>query len=137
MLKAELARKGRLHPVWNQIGLIAGQPRVLSKLLKKDDVTQKELSVASGVDPATLSRLLDRLEAMGFIRREEHPTCRRALRIVLTDSGREKAGEVREIFQSLETQMFQDFSEKEMETFNELLERTVRNLQIEHPGNEI
>ena len=67
MFRTEMARKRKIHPVWGEMGLIAGQPRVLSQLYIKDKVTQKELAAACCIEPATLSRALDRLEAMGYI----------------------------------------------------------------------
>ena len=46
MFRTEMARKRRIHPVWTDMGLIAGQPRVLSQLFIKDKITQKELAEA-------------------------------------------------------------------------------------------
>jgi DNA-binding MarR family transcriptional regulator len=39
--------------------------------------------------PSAVTRLLDKLEAMGCVRREPHAQDRRALQIVLTDEGRQ------------------------------------------------
>ncbi len=47
-----------------------------------------ELAQAAELNPGAMTRLLDRLEAAGLVRREADPCDRRALRIVLTDRGR-------------------------------------------------
>jgi DNA-binding MarR family transcriptional regulator len=48
----------------------------------------KRLSELLQLDPGTLSPLLKRLEAAGYIRRERDPHDERALAVTLTDAGR-------------------------------------------------
>lgn len=129
MFRTEMARKRRVHPTWADLGLIAGQPRVLTNLLIKDRITQKELSDACSFDPATLSRALDRLEAMGYITRNENPGCRRSFLIALTDEGRTMAGQVKQVFSNVEAQMLEGFSEEEMDVFLGLLTRMYDNIK--------
>ena len=66
-------KKQKLGPAFSEIGLTAGQPRVLTRLLKKDGITQKELSDICLIDSTTLSRILDKLEQMGLILRQNNP----------------------------------------------------------------
>jgi len=49
--------------------------------------TANELSQAMQQVPSAVTRLLDKLEALGCVRREPHAQDRRALQIVLTDEG--------------------------------------------------
>ena len=105
MFRTEMARKRRIHPVWTDMGLIAGQPRVLSQLFIKDHITQKELAEACCIEPATLSRALDRLEAMGYIIRNDNPQCRRSFLISLTEEGKKMAVKVKDTFEGLEEEM--------------------------------
>ena len=130
MFQVEQARKSRLHPIWSEMGLIAGQPRVLSRLFIRDQVTQKELSQACSIDPATLSRALDRLEAMGLILRQDHPNSRRAVMIELTKEGRAKAAQVVETFAHIDDVMLQGIGDEEAETFLKTLEQVYRNLTV-------
>lgn len=129
LFQIEMARKRRIIPVWSEMGLIAGQPRVLTKLLMKDHITQKELSDVCGFEPATLSRALDRLEAMGYITRNDNPGCRRSFLIALTEEGKAIAGRVRQVFVEVEEEMMQGLSEEEMETLFGLLGRVYQNIQ--------
>jgi DNA-binding MarR family transcriptional regulator len=51
--------------------------------------TANELAQALDQVPSAVTRLLDKLEALGCVRREPHAQDRRALQIVLTDQGRQ------------------------------------------------
>lgn len=67
------------------LGFTRSQWWVLNHLFRNDGVTQSELAVILEVEKATLGRLLDRMEAKGWVRREEHSSDRRAKRVYLTE----------------------------------------------------
>ena len=67
------------------LGLTRSQGWVLNHLFRNNGVTQTELADILQVEKATLGRLLDRLEAKGWVRRENHADDRRAKRVFLTD----------------------------------------------------
>ena len=67
------------------LGLTRSQGWVLNHLFRNDGVTQSELADILQVEKATLGRLLDRLEAKGWVRRENHADDRRAKRVYLTE----------------------------------------------------
>jgi MarR family transcriptional regulator, transcriptional regulator for hemolysin len=67
------------------LGLTRSQGWVLNHLFRNDGVTQSELADILQVEKATLGRLLDRLEAKGWVRRENHADDRRAKRVFLTE----------------------------------------------------
>lgn len=129
MFQTEMARRRCFYPVWAELGLIAGQPRVLSQLLIKDHITQKELSEFCYVDPTTLSRALDKLESMGYVCRKENPGCRRSFLIALTEEGRLEALKVQEVFADMEEQMLGGFSEQELDVLKGMLDRVYENLK--------
>ena len=128
MFRTEMVRKRRMHPIWAELGLIAGQPRVLSELYHNESVTQKELADLSCLDPATLSRLLDRMEEGRYITRNFNPDSRRSFLISLTDEGRAMAEKVWEAFHELEDDMLDGLSEEELEVLGEYMERIYKNL---------
>lgn len=68
------------------LGLTRSQWWVLTHLFRRDGVTQSELAETLEVEKATLGRLLDRLEAKGWVRREHDANDRRAWRVFLTDA---------------------------------------------------
>jgi len=58
------------------------------KKLNFGTANASELAQAAELNPGAMTRLLDRLEAIGLVQREAHPSDRRALRIVLTPRGK-------------------------------------------------
>jgi MarR family transcriptional regulator, transcriptional regulator for hemolysin len=66
------------------LGLTRSQWWVLNNLFRGDGLTQTELADVLEVEKATLGRLLDRLEAKGWIRREADARDGRVWRVYLT-----------------------------------------------------
>ena len=64
------------------------QGRILFPLWKEDGISIQELSARTALGKSTLTRMLDRLEAEGQIRREGSPRDRRKILIFLTDKNR-------------------------------------------------
>ena len=67
------------------LGLTRSQWWVLTHLYRNDGVTQSELAEILEIEKPTLGRLLDRLQANGGVRRQEHAADRRAKRVFLTE----------------------------------------------------
>ena len=67
------------------LGLTRSQWWVLTHLYRKDGITQSELAEILELEKPSLGRLLDRLEAKGWVRRAADPEDRRAKRVFLTD----------------------------------------------------
>ena len=61
----------------------------LKTLAQMAPCTANELAQAIDQVPSAVTRLLDKLEALGCVRREPHVQDRRALQIVLTEQGRQ------------------------------------------------
>ena len=90
----DMERRQTLRPKFEKLGLTPGQPGVLKALLKKTEITQKELAQMCHVDQTTLSRNLDKLVQRGYVERKTDEECRRCFLISLTPTGSEKAKEV-------------------------------------------
>jgi DNA-binding MarR family transcriptional regulator len=67
------------------LGLTRSQWWVVTHLFRADGVTQSELAETLEIEKPTLGRLLDRLEAKGWVRRAADARDRRAWRVYLTD----------------------------------------------------
>ena len=76
-----------------------------------------------------LYRALDRLEAMGYIIRNDNPQCRRSFLISLTEEGKKMAVKVKDTFEGLEEEMMDGFSDEEMDTVISLVSRIYENLR--------
>ena len=126
----EIIRRKYVQQSVTALGLTwgQGQARILDKLLTQDHITQKELSDQCGIDVTTMSRALDRLEEAGFLCRKKPPDCRRSYQIALTEAGRDKARQVRAMFDSLDEGIWWEFDEEEMETVLAGLKKITRNI---------
>jgi DNA-binding MarR family transcriptional regulator len=76
------------RPVLEPLGLTHPQYLVMLALWQHGPLSVKALSGLLQLDPGTLSPLLKRLEAIGYLRRERDPADERSLAITLTGSGR-------------------------------------------------
>jgi len=70
------------------------QAMVLGFLHDQDRIASGELGKKTDLDSATLTGILDRLEAAGLIERKGNPVDRRAIQIHLTEKGRKTGQEV-------------------------------------------
>jgi DNA-binding MarR family transcriptional regulator len=68
------------------LGFTRSQWWVLTHLFRNDGITQSELADILEVEKPTLGRLLDRLEAKGWVRREADAADRRVKRVFLTEA---------------------------------------------------
>jgi DNA-binding MarR family transcriptional regulator len=72
------------------------QLRVLTIVAENRHTNMNRLAEALGVVPSSASRLCDRLEATGLLRRAPDPRDRREVRLVLTPAARRLLDELRE-----------------------------------------
>ncbi|CAN7164211.1 helix-turn-helix domain-containing GNAT family N-acetyltransferase [Bosea sp. LjRoot9] len=94
---AAIRRFNRFHTRW--VGALGGslhgsgfaltEGRVLYELAQRDDWLASELARGLGLDPAYLSRILQRFAASGWLARERSREDGRALRLRLTEKGHE------------------------------------------------
>ncbi|PWK76267.1 MarR family transcriptional regulator [Aminobacter sp. AP02] len=69
------------------LGLTTGEGRALFNVLRAGPIRQTALADRLGIEAMTLSGLVDRLEAKGFVERQPDPADRRAKLVTLTDAG--------------------------------------------------
>jgi DNA-binding MarR family transcriptional regulator len=79
---------GLYRPLLEPLGLTHPQYLVMLALWESAPLRVNEIARLLQLDPGTLSPLLKRLEAAGYIRRERDPHDERALSVVLTEKGR-------------------------------------------------
>ncbi|GLW10956.1 MarR family transcriptional regulator [Microtetraspora sp. NBRC 13810] len=94
---ASRAFDGAYRRVLGGLGLTYPQYLVMLVLWEREPVTVKELGTALRLDSGTLSPLLKRLEAAGFVRRERSRADERSVLVRLTPEGRrlkERAADV-------------------------------------------
>ncbi len=113
----------------SRLGFHHSQHRTLMHLARYEHIpSQKELADTMGISPAAVTATLKRLEKDGYIARTVTDTDNRCNEIRITDSGRRAVEESRAIFDSIDTAMFADFTDEELDTFTALLDRLQHNL---------
>ena len=67
-----------------RMGMTRAQLIILARLERQPDLSQNELAELTEVAPITVARLIDRLEALGYVKRCTDPGDRRIWRLRLT-----------------------------------------------------
>lgn len=88
---------GLYRPLLRPMGLTHPQYLVMLALWRHEPLSVKELSELLHLDPGTLSPLLKRLQALGYLNRERDSRDERALRVTLTPAGRALRAEAERI----------------------------------------
>lgn len=116
----------------NHTGLTSGQPKVLDYLMEHDGANQTVIANACHIEAATLTSVLNGMEAKSLIERRRSDGNRRSFYVYLTDRGKEMGGKVTEAFGRLEAHTFQDIPPEKvrdfMEMFQELYQRMEKHM---------
>jgi DNA-binding MarR family transcriptional regulator len=112
---------------WSQkvaaLNVTATQAMVLRFLFDRDEVNSSELGSRTELDSATLTGILDRLEAAGIIERRPNPTDRRAIHIHLTGKGRGAAKEISRLVGIANTEFLGSLNASEEKELRRLLDK--------------
>ena len=106
-------KHARVHTLYEALGLYRGQPRVLRALWDREGLTHTELSRQLRVQPATITKMIQRMEKAGFVERRPDPDDQRVSRVYLTASGRAIREDVQQVWRKLEEEAFAGFAEEE------------------------
>ena len=112
-----------------KLGLTRAQWWVLTHLYRSNGVTQTELAETLEIEKPTLGRLLDRLEAKGWVRREHDASDRRVWRVHLTDEVEPALRTMRAIAKDLRRDALTGISAAERERFVDTLLAIKENLR--------
>ena len=104
-------------------GVTSVQGVVLNFLSEEDEITSKQLGERTKLDSATLTGLLDRLEAMGLVERRPNPADRRAISICLTKNGKKVASDVHRTILTANRELLSGFGSQEERGFKTMLKR--------------
>ena len=116
------------------MGLTRSQWWVLNHLYRDDGMTQAELADLLEVERPTLGRLLDRLEANGWLRREACDTDRRAKRVFLTEAMGPSMRKMRSIAAAVRSDALSGLDPAEQEEFVDMLLAIKGNLLGQSSG---
>lgn len=111
------------------IGLNFSQFLTLKRLGEEGPMTPSELAPVLGCTTGALTRLLDKLEHLGYLRRVPHPSDRRSLRLELTRSGRAIRSNMVACAEAAAKRAFTDLSGAERRQLHGLLLRVLNRSQ--------
>jgi DNA-binding MarR family transcriptional regulator len=81
----------------------------------------------TGIDAGAMTRMLDRLEAKGLLRRQRSDDDRRVVNIALTHEGKKIAREIPPVISNVLNHHLQGFSQHEFELIKDLVQRFLAN----------
>lgn len=115
------------------LGLTSAQWRVLSAVFRAEYQNQEPLNQATladqmDVEPITLSRQIDRMEAAGMIERRPDPGDRRAYRLFLTEEARPLVAKFRAVAAGCVNEALAGVTDAEIDLVNDVLSRIRANL---------
>ena len=103
----------RAHTLLETLGLYHGQPPMLRALWEQEGLTHSELAASLHVQPATMTKMVKRMEKAGFVERKSDPDDHRVSRVYLTDAGRDVETQVKQVWRTLEDETFAGFTMEE------------------------
>ena len=122
---AELARDEFLGP----LEVTAAQLIVIVNLAGRECATSaSELCKGISYDAGAMTRMLDRLEAKGLVRRTRSPDDRRLVNLELTGAGQAAYPRLREVSMRVLNRSLRDFTPDEAKTLESLLQRLSHNV---------
>lgn len=120
-LSAELGRLNQA--VGEHVDLRSGDLEVLDVVARKGSLSPSQLAATLGIHPATLTGILDRLEAGGWVARQADPTDRRRIQV---SALRRRGGELARLYGPMSrsiAELCSTYTPDQLETIRDFLER--------------
>lgn len=114
----------RLQP----FGLTRAQWAVLAMLASRDGVSQSDLAEELEIEKSTVGRLIDHVEARGWIERRAMATDRRLWRVHLTEQARPLIERVTQVILATRTEMLVGLTVEQQRQLSDVLALVKSNL---------
>jgi MarR family transcriptional regulator, transcriptional regulator for hemolysin len=109
-------------------GLTRSQWQVLAYLERNEGIQQGSLADLLEIEPITLGRIVDKLQAIGFVERRPHPSDRRIWLLALTARARPKLADLKQLGDRTRGEALAGVSEADRERLLKLLTSLKTNL---------
>jgi DNA-binding MarR family transcriptional regulator len=135
-LLAQICRlkHARVQALLETLGLYEGQPSMLRALWSQEGLTHTDLAKRLRVQPATITKMIQRMEKAGFVERRPDPQDERVSRVYLTEAGRAVQADVRDVWHTLEREAFAYLTEEQRAQLRHLLLQIRDNLMRVAPA---
>jgi len=104
------------------------QGRIMFALWRSDGVAIQELAQKTQLGKSTLTSMLDRLEAMGYVRRQRSDRDRRRILIFRTEKDRALEKKYVELSEKMTELWYEGFAETEINQFETSLQKILDNV---------
>lgn len=104
------------------------QGRIMFALWQNDGISIQELAGKTQLGKSTLTSMLDRLEAMGYVRRQRSEQDRRKIFIFRTPKDRMMEKQYVELSETMTELWYKGFSPEDIQAFEAYLQRILDNL---------
>jgi DNA-binding MarR family transcriptional regulator len=121
----------RVDQLMDEIGLYRGQGFLLVILSKQDGLTHSEIAEILRISPSAATKVIKRLEKLGFLQRQPDPADERLSRVFLLDEGRAVIDRIHTAFGKINQLMTTDITLEEQDLLRDLLQRMQANLEKE------
>ncbi|MFF7729309.1 MarR family winged helix-turn-helix transcriptional regulator [Streptomyces sp. NPDC008001] len=128
-----IARVARVHRITagnllRRLGLYAGQELLMMRLWDAGPQRQSELIRLLGLDPSTVTRMVQRLEQAGLVTRQPCSEDRRVVIVATTEAGEALRKEVAQVWQELEDRTLAGLGDADRSELARLLAHVEGNL---------
>jgi len=133
-IEATLLRQMHLcgHIISHHTEESSSQRRLLLIIKKQGTVTQRELVEMMGIRPPSLSALVGKLDAKGYITRVKDQADRRNLNISITQPGELALAEMQKEHEQILNELFAALDEEERQTTSQLLQKLLDSWEPRH-----
>ena len=123
----------RIHALANDLGINESYRHLIFHLSRGDGITQLDLAQQTNLKPPTISITLKKMEREGFVTRVQDENDMRAVRVYLTEKGREVSRESKKLVDTIDHEAVKDLTTEEISQLISLLDRVYTNLTGEQP----
>ena len=129
MMQTSKMHRHLLESKVKDFGMHVTSHRVLMHIARCDMLlSQKELAEHLSITPAAVTGILKKLEAEGYIKRTLGEDNRFNV-ITLTAKGAEMINTTREVFGGVDKELFDDFTDEELNVYIQCLEKLQNNIK--------
>lgn len=125
LAKARNLVTGEIDAALKEHGITSQQMGIMLSLHRRMASTPFELSMLLGIDTGLMTRMLDKLESKGLLKRSRSEEDRRIVNLLLTQNGHQLAEQIPEIVPPVLNARLKHFSQEEFEEFRRLLDKFI------------
>lgn len=140
LTRVSLAATSVFKKVFAEAGLTELKPAYIGTLMglwNEDGLKVIELSRRAGLEPSTMTGLIDRMERDGLVMRVPDPEDRRVMKIFLTDAGRTIQDTLASNVDRVLTQVFSGIDDNDISHLKDTLRKVLSNVHEESTNEQI